>query len=249
MRKSSFQILELQSNNLLSEVSKNNKLLLHACCGPCSLEPVRVLRERGVEPTIFFSNSNIAPKAEYDERLSAIKKWAKQNDVEFIEDTYDNAEWIDVVKSCKGAKPERCRECYKMRLNHACEFAKNNGYDSVGTTLTISPYQHIDTIEEELNNACKTCGVKSAFEDYSPHYRKAQNRAKEEGVYKQKYCGCLLSKKEAEDEIKEMQKRKAKAQEIREIELDKKRKSNKEYADKQARKKMLLKQFKENTKC
>ena len=232
----------------MKDTDSQHKLLLHACCGPCSLEPIRVLRQRGIEPTVFFSNSNIAPAHEYEARRDAIKKWAEENDVEFIEDTYDNDEWKNAVRECSGAKPDRCRECYRMRLKAAANYAKENGFDEVSTTLTISPYQHTDIIEEELNSACRDEGITSGFEDFSQYYRTAQTRAKEEGVYKQKYCGCLLSKKEAEDEIAEMKRSKAQAQKKREEELNKKRAENKAYADKQARKKELMKKFKEG-KC
>ena len=40
-------------------------LLLHACCGPCSLEPVRLLRAEGYEPTICWTNPNIQPLSEW----------------------------------------------------------------------------------------------------------------------------------------------------------------------------------------
>ncbi len=222
------------------------KLLLHACCGPCSLEPVRVLRERGVEPVIFFSNSNIAPDLEYSERKDAIKAWAEKNGVEFVEDEYDNEEWREAVKGCEGARPDRCRQCYKMRLRSAAQYAKDNGFEALGTTLTISPYQYKDIIKDELTSACEKYDIDSAFEDYSPYYRAAQNRAKEEGVYKQKYCGCLPSKFEAEAEVREMKRQKAHAKEQRDALMQAKRDSKKAYADKQQRKKQLLKEFKES---
>ncbi|WP_368147863.1 epoxyqueuosine reductase QueH, partial [Collinsella aerofaciens] len=50
-------------------------LLLHACCAPCSLEPVRLLREEGFEPTICWTNPNIQPHDEWQRRLDELRRW------------------------------------------------------------------------------------------------------------------------------------------------------------------------------
>ena len=50
-------------------------LLLHACCAPCSLEPVRLLREEGFEPTICWTNPNIQPRDEWQRRLDELRRW------------------------------------------------------------------------------------------------------------------------------------------------------------------------------
>ena len=49
-------------------------LLLHACCAPCSLEPVRLLREEGFEPTICWTNPNIQPRDELQRRLDELRR-------------------------------------------------------------------------------------------------------------------------------------------------------------------------------
>lgn len=221
------------------------RLLLHACCGPCSLEPVRVLRERGIEPVIFYSNSNIAPADEYDHRRDTIRDWCAANEVEFIEDDYVNSEWIAAAKGKQ--KPERCRACYAMRLAHSAEFAKANGFDALGTTLTISPYQYTEIIAEELAIACAAAGIDSFFEDYSCFYQQAQNRAKVEGLYRQNYCGCLPSKKEAEDERAQSKAQKAAKVAEREAALEEKRAEKRAYQEKQTRKNQILKELR--NKC
>ena len=221
--------------------------LLHACCGPCSLEPVRILRERGIEPAIFFSNSNIAPAEEYEKRRDTIKNWCEKNDVTFIEDNYAPEEWEKAVKGCKANKPERCRQCYRLRFERAAKFAKDNDFEGVGTTLTISPYQYALTIKEELQKACENAGLKCFYEDYSPHFREAQRRAKEEGLYRQHYCGCLPSKAEAESEKKRMAAMKEKRAQARENELQKKRDEKQAYAEKRAKQKAILKNMRKET--
>ena len=52
------------------------KILLHACCGPCSLEPTRLLKETGDEFAVYFANANIHPQNEYEHRLETIQALA-----------------------------------------------------------------------------------------------------------------------------------------------------------------------------
>ena len=222
-------------------MSNNKKFLLHACCGPCSLEPVRLLRERGIEPVIFFSNSNIAPDEEYEKRRDTIKNWCEKTSVTFIEDEFSPDEWEKAVNGLKANKPDRCRKCYRMRFERAVKFAKENGFEGVGTTLTISPYQYAQTIKEELLKACEKAGLKCFYEDYSSHFREAQRRAKEEGLYRQHYCGCLPSKAEAEAEKLSKAKIKKEKAKARETELQKKRDAKKVYAEKRAKQREILK--------
>ena len=58
-------------------MNTNKKILLHACCGPCATHCIEALRKDGIEPVLFFSNSNIMPEEEYNKRLEAIKKLAE----------------------------------------------------------------------------------------------------------------------------------------------------------------------------
>ena len=222
-----------------------SKLLLHACCGPCSLEPIKLLKSRGQDFSIFYSNSNIAPKQEYDLRLQTIKNFCLQSNIQFFEDVYDNSLWRDETEKVCFKKPERCRLCYAMRLERSAEFAVENGFTHLGTTLTISPYQMIDVIKQELELVCEKHGLESGFEDYSPFYYEAQKRAKRLGFYRQKYCGCLQSKCEAEKLEESRLKEKKEAAAALEVMLDAKRKKRLDYQKKQKYKKEVLKRFKE----
>ena len=69
------------------------KLLLHACCGPCSLEPTRLLQEAGHDIAIYYANSNIAPRAEYLHRLDELQRFAASIGVPVIEGLYDPVAW------------------------------------------------------------------------------------------------------------------------------------------------------------
>ena len=136
-------------------------LLLHACCAPCSLEPVRLLREEGFEPTICWTNPNIQPHDECADR------------------------------------PRRCRACYALRLAEACRVARECGFEFVGTTLAVSPYQLFETCNDVLERLAAARGLTPVIRDFRPYYPEATRRSRELGMYRQNYCGCRFSAAEA----------------------------------------------------
>lgn len=192
------------------------KIFLHACCGPCSLEPVRLLHEAGHQLTLGFMNSNIHPAAEYARRFDTLLAWAAEEGIPVVEGVYDPDSWEQSVTLCPpeqsakrvvegstwltGDRKNRCRACYRLRFEEAARYAAENGFEGVGTTLSISPYQFTDVIEEELNRACKIHGITAVFQDFSACYREATNRSRALGMYRQNYCGCHYSKEEAAQE-------------------------------------------------
>ena len=108
-----------------------SKILLHACCGPCSLEPVRLLQEEGHEPAIYFYNPNIHPAEEYQHRLQTLHQWADPAGVQVIEGPYDPRAWEQSVGTLhrEGCPmQERCRACYRMRLQKTAEAATELGF-------------------------------------------------------------------------------------------------------------------------
>lgn len=182
------------------------KLLLHACCGPCSLEPVRLLVEAGHDITIAYFNSNIAPADEYEHRLDTLLGWARSQGIPVIEGVYKPNEWrARIGRAWKAGDPRenRCRACYRARLEELARHADENGFEGIATTLSVSPYQYIDVIEEELERAAASFGLAAVFEDYRPYYPQATIRSREEGMYRQNYCGCAWSDAEARAEREE----------------------------------------------
>ena len=95
-------------------------LLLHACCAPCSLEPVRLLVEEGFEPTICWTNPNIQPLTEHEKRLEELRRWAAENGLPLIEAGDDRARWDASVARLGADRERRCRACYALRLAEAC---------------------------------------------------------------------------------------------------------------------------------
>ena len=300
------------------------KLLLHACCGPCSLEPTRLLKAAGHDITIYYANSNIHPAEEYEHRLATLRTWAADAGFEVLEGPYGPATWeacagrigdaaiAEVERAraeagaedecaseggselgspekassnrCKpvtgteeevfadtstpttmtimaagcagevapdsrsrtvtdtnngevspanaslsastanGASPRaavlsvdptrreaRCRACYRLRLEETARVAAERGFDGIGTTLSVSPYQYTQVIREEVERAAAQAGVAPVFEDFRPYYDEATRESRELGMYRQNFCGCRISDLEAAAERAERKEQRAAA--------------------------------------
>lgn len=177
------------------------RLLLHACCGPCSLEPARSLMEEGYEPTICWTNPNIAPVAEHGLRLATLLDWARDVahlDVIIADD--DRRTWERTVAPHGFDRPARCRACYAQRLEEACRMAVAEGFTCISTTLAVSPYQLFETCTEELVRLAETYGLTPVVRDFRPLYPDATRISRELGMYRQNYCGCRFSAAEAQIE-------------------------------------------------
>lgn len=186
-------------------------LALHACCGPCSLEPVKHLRAEGFEPVIFWSNANIQPASEHDLRLSTLLAWAKDEHVAVVmseQGMGSNASstetlaqsrqrWEQVVAPRGFEREARCSACYALRLNQSCKAAQEAGFEYVATTLAVSPYQLWDICMRELEAIAKAHGLKPVVRDWREFYPEATRESRERGMYRQNYCGCRFSAAEA----------------------------------------------------
>ena len=173
-------------------------LLLHACCGPCSLEPVRLLRAEGFEPTILWTNPNIQPLSEHVRRLDTLRAWASDvARVDVIVAGDDRAAWERACAPAGFDRERRCRACYALRLEEACRVARERGFEHVSTTLAVSPYQLFDACGEILRAAAARHGLTPVWRDFRPLYRAATRESRELGMYRQNYCGCRFSAAEA----------------------------------------------------
>lgn len=173
-------------------------LLLHACCGPCSLEPVRLLREEGFEPTICWTNPNIQGLDEHARRLETLRAWAADvAHVEVIVAGDDRAAWERACAPAGFDRERRCRACYALRLAEACRVARERGFECVSTTLVVSPYQLFDACGEILRALAPRYGLTPVWRDFRPYYPQATRESRELGMYRQNYCGCRFSAAEA----------------------------------------------------
>ena len=173
------------------------RLLLHACCGPCSLEPTRLLQQEGWDITICYVNPNIAPRAEYEHRLETLRTWAATQDIPVIEGPCDVAAWERDVARFGTNRAARCEACYRLRLRAAADIGAAGGYDALATTLAVSPYQLLDACNRELEREATRVGLTPLPRDFTAWYPQATTRARELGMYRQNYCGCRFSAAES----------------------------------------------------
>lgn len=170
------------------------EIFLHACCGPCSCYTTERLGEEGIRPTFFFYNPNIHPYQEQKLRLEGLRQLAARRDLALIEEP--GYELEDFLKEVAAAPESRCRACYRMRLDRAARRAREGGFQLFGTTLLISPYQNRELLCETGHAAAAAAGIEFYDEDFRPGFRRSQEQAREMGLYRQKYCGCIYSEKE-----------------------------------------------------
>ncbi|MBR1802036.1 epoxyqueuosine reductase QueH [Candidatus Saccharibacteria bacterium] len=176
------------------------KLLLHTCCAPCSVYCIKTLRAEGIEPTLYFYNPNIHPYSEYILRRDCLKSYAEKINAKLIiEDEYGLDKFVcNVNDETLPDLTKRCETyCYPLRFRKLCEFAKQNGYDSVSTTLLYSIYQKHDFIAKILEELAKEYGLTFLYRDFHAGWREGQDEARAAGLYMQKYCGCVYSEEES----------------------------------------------------
>ena len=168
---------------------------MHTCCAPCSVYCIEKLREEGIEPTVYWYNPNIHPYTEYVARRDCLKEYTNRINVKAIfEDEYGLDEFCKNVVDNLNA---RCvNYCYPVRLRKTFEYAKANGYDTVTTTLLYSIYQKHDFIKKLMEDLSKEFGIKFLYIDFRKGFWIGHEKAIEQGLYMQKYCGCIFSEED-----------------------------------------------------
>lgn len=195
-----------KSQQILDEIKKSPakpRLLLHACCGPCSTFPLTFLCPH-FDVTIFFNNSNIYPSDEYYRRLNELKKFLTYFErdygyhVEVVEVPYNNEEYMKDLEPYKN-QPEgqtRCFICYEKRMDQAFAYADSHGFDYFTTVMTISRQknsQKLNEIGKKISEKYKN--TKYFYSDFKKN--KGIDEAREMRIkydlYQQLYCGCKYS--------------------------------------------------------
>ncbi|MBR4308508.1 MAG: epoxyqueuosine reductase QueH [Oscillospiraceae bacterium] len=168
--------------------------LLHICCAPCANQCISALQEEGIAVTGFWYNPNIHPFTEYRSRRNCVREYAETIGLKLIErDEYALRPFVrEVAADLAG----RCVKCYEMRLFAAAKAAKEGGFDSFTSSLFISPYQNHELMMETAQKAAEAYGVEFLYRDFRPYFRAGQEKARELGMYIQKYCGCVFSEEE-----------------------------------------------------
>ena len=182
------------------------RLLLHACCAPCSSYCLEYLSQY-FSITLFYYNPNIYPASEYTHRVEEAKRLVQmlpaKHPISFLEGTFDPQVFYDAVKGLEG-EPEggaRCETCYLLRLMEAGRQAKAGGFDYFTTTLSISPLKSAEKLNRAGEAAAAACGVKYLPSDFKKKngFKRSIELSKEYELYRQNYCGCVFSRQAAAD--------------------------------------------------
>lgn len=184
----------------IQDIQNKPTLLIHICCGVCSVYPLVYLRQF-FKLTIFFSNSNIYPYEEFEKRLSALRQYLdylKDDSIKLIVDEYNYDEYekhlIQYKDEPEGSK--RCKLCYELRMDRSFSYANKQKYDYFTTVMSISNRKNADWINEigeKLDS--KYPNTKYLFADFKKDDGITKNDAmnKELNLYHQDYCGCRFS--------------------------------------------------------
>lgn len=218
MEKQKIDYNRLMENQIVqfSNDSNDNKptLLLHACCAPCSSAVLERL-SNFFDITIFYYNPNIHPQAEYERRRDELKSFISNfppaENISLIIDSYNPEEFFSATNvnnepelKTEGERGERCRRCYQFRMKKAFEYAYQNGFDYMTTTLSISPHkdaEKINTIGIDLEQTLKNFSDSQKkipaylFSDFKKKngFKRSLEISAEYNLYRQDYCGCVFS--------------------------------------------------------
>ncbi len=173
------------------------RLLLHACCAPCSSYVLEYLSAY-FHITLFYYNPNIAPKAEYDHRATELRRLVTEMPVphpaELTVCDYDPAPFLEAARGFEQ-EPEggaRCERCFRLRLERAAQEAKAGGYEYFATTLSISPHKDAFLLNQIGREMGQKYGVTYLCSDFKKKggYQRSIELCREYGIYRQTYCGC-----------------------------------------------------------
>lgn len=170
------------------------RLLLHTCCGPCTIVPLERLLAEGCEITGFFFRHNIHPFGECRMREETLLAFAKVEKFPVIVTPDYDLEGF--LRKIVFREADRCRICFRERLGAAARAAREAGCEAFSTTLLYSRYQPHGVIREMGEAIGRTAGVPFVYRDFREGWAEGVAESRRLGMYRQKYCGCIYSEKE-----------------------------------------------------
>ena len=173
------------------------RLLLHICCAPDATIPWPELISEEYETAGYFYGGNIHPAEEYELRLGAVRVLAAETRGELILPAYDTGEWFAAVRGLED-EPERgarCAVCFRVQLEAAADYARENGFSHLCTTLTISPHKDVKLINAIGAEAASSRGLEWVERVWRKNdgFKRSVAESKRLGLYRQNSCGCLFS--------------------------------------------------------
>ena len=187
---------------IVEKCMEKPKLLIHVCCGPCSIFPLKFL-SNFFKISVLFYNPNIYPNTEFEKRYNTLLEYInilknENIDIKVIKGEYNHKEYMKDLLPLKGEKEggKRCFLCYEKRLRETFILARKNNFDYVCTVMTSSRQKSskiINQIAEKLSSEFKD--IKYFYSDFKKHgwSEEGYKKARDLGLYLQEYCGCEFS--------------------------------------------------------
>jgi len=170
------------------------KLLLHVCCGPCSIYPLRVLQDENYDVMGYFYGSNIHPYSECLKRKETLTDYADQIGLKLIvSEDYDLEHFL---RNVVYREKDRCLFCYQERLRSTAMMAKRGKFDAFSTTLLYSKFQQHEIIRSIGRAVGQEIGISFLYQDFRTGWKEGVDTSKKLNMYRQQYCGCIYSEKE-----------------------------------------------------
>ncbi|MDR0951845.1 MAG: epoxyqueuosine reductase QueH [Oscillospiraceae bacterium] len=196
----------LQTDEITASISPENRprLLLQACCGPCSSSVLEYLTVF-FDLTLLFYNPNIFPAGEHEKRLATLEDIAAVygGKIGVLRGVYEPEKFENIAAGFEN-EPEggaRCTRCFELRLEETARLARERGFDWFCTTLTVSPHKDAQRINEIGSRLAERYGVKWLPSDFKKRggYARSIELSKKYGLYRQSYCGCRFSLEPEDD--------------------------------------------------
>jgi predicted adenine nucleotide alpha hydrolase (AANH) superfamily ATPase len=194
---------QLLLDNEISSISTKKRLLLHACCAPCSSYVLEYLTKY-FDITVFFYNPNITDPDEYKRRAEEEKRLITLinavNKIDFAAGDYEPERFLDITRGLEGLAEggERCFRCYRLRLEATAEYMSKHRdeFDYFCTTLSVSPHKNAAKLNEIGAELAEKYSIKYLPSDFKKRggYLRSIELSKEFDLYRQDYCGCEFSR-------------------------------------------------------
>lgn len=210
-----YDILFEQFKNTI-DINNPPKLLLHACCAPCSTYCLtRVLDKFDV--TLYYANDNITDNAEWQKRLDELYKLVEfvnggrfeqqpLRPLKLIVQPFNVEKYYNAVRGQENEREggARCATCFKLRLADTLNYAQANGFELFGTTLTVSPYKNSQLLNS-IGLSLQTDKTQWLPADFKKHdgYNESVRLSQKYNLYRQHYCGCEFSLRQMQEQAKQ----------------------------------------------
>ena len=199
--KTNYQIILEKTLSDLKERNERPRLLLHACCAPCSSYVIEYLTEF-FDITLLYYNPNISPAEEHSARAGELLRLAGEmeglKNVSVVVTDYTPEDFQRIASGLEALEEggARCFKCYRLRLEYSASYAKAHGYDYFTTTLSISPHKNATVLNGIGGELSEKYGVSYLFSDFKKKngYRRSCELSEKYGLYRQDFCGCEFSR-------------------------------------------------------